>query len=158
MERQHLYALHLQWTGNTGTGTNGYNNYERSHFFSVKGKEMISCSSDVSFRGDKSKYNPEELLVASISSCHMLWFLHLCSDEGIVVTGYSDNATGIMQETVTGSGFFKEVILCPQVTVKHDSMIDKANALHKKANEFCFIANSLKFPVYHQPNCIAENN
>ncbi len=156
MHKEHLYCLNVEWTGNTGNGTKEYKGYERSHSIHAKGKEVIFASSDASFRGDKTKYNPEELLVASISSCHMLWYLHLCADAGVVVVSYTDNAVGTMQETETGSGYFKEITLFPQVVVKDISMIDKANRLHKKANEYCFIANSVKFPVHHKPQCEAE--
>ncbi len=156
MNREHFYHLSLQWTGNTGNGTSAYTAYERSHIISTAGKTEIYCSSDPSFRGDKTKYNPEELLVASIASCHMLWYLHLCAEAGINVVSYTDNAAGIMVETETGSGYFKEITLYPQVVVKDISMIDTANKLHSKANEYCFIANSLKFPVHHKPQCKAE--
>ncbi len=157
MNKQHTYKLNVQWTGNTGTGTTGYKAYERSHHIYSNGKSGIQCSSDPAFRGDVTKYNPEELLVASIASCHMLWYLHLCADAGIIVVSYIDYAVGIMQETETGSGFFKEVTLFPEVTVKDASMVEKANSLHHKANEYCFIANSVKFPIHHQPTCRAEN-
>ncbi|HEX5154222.1 MAG TPA: OsmC family protein [Parafilimonas sp.] len=156
MNKKHLYSLTIRWTGNTGAGTNHYRAYERSHNIQAKDKTEILCSSDGSFRGDKTKYNPEELLVASVSSCHMLWYLHLCADAGVVVVEYSDNATGVMQETENGSGYFTEITLFPKVVVKDASMIEKANSLHRKANEYCFIANSVKFPVRHQPACVAE--
>ena len=125
MRAQHYYKVTTRWTGNKGTGTDNYRNYERSHTIAIENKPDMLCSSDPAFRGDRIKYNPEDLLVSSISSCHMLWYLHLCSEAGVVVLDYTDNATGIMDE--------------------------KANELHKKANEFCFIANSLNFPVKHNP-------
>lgn len=153
MNKTHKYNISVRWTGNTGKGTAGYKGYERSHTVSVPNKTEILCSSDPSFLGDKTKYNPEELLVASISTCHMLWYLHLCADAGIIVTAYHDNATGTMQENENGGGYFKEIALYPHVIVKDDSMVEKANNLHSKANEFCFIANSLKFPVHHKPTC-----
>jgi organic hydroperoxide reductase OsmC/OhrA len=156
MHKKHQYDLTVKWTGNTGNGTAGYKNYERSHFFQAANKAEVLCSSDPSFRGDKTKYNPEELLVASISTCHMLWYLHLCSEAGIVVINYTDNATGMMQETENGSGYFEEITLYPQVVVKDASMIEKANSLHEKANALCFIANSVKFPVHHKPTCTTE--
>ncbi|QBQ40525.1 OsmC family protein [Sphingobacterium psychroaquaticum] len=148
---QHNYIATIQWTGNKGTGTDDYRKYERSYEVRVDGKPTISGSSDPAFRGDKSKYNPEDLLVASLSSCHMLWYLHLCAEAGIIVVDYMDNATGIMAETANGGGQFTEVTLNPIVTVKETNMIDKANELHKKANELCFIANSVNFPVRHHP-------
>ncbi|RKS97380.1 OsmC family protein [Chryseobacterium defluvii] len=151
MNKEHHYKTTIQWTGNKGTGTNGYRNYERSHTISVENKAIIEGSSDPAFRGDKTKYNPEEMLLASLSSCHMLWYLHFCSKEGIIVTDYKDHATGIMMETANGSGQFTEVTLYPEIIVTDESMIEKANNLHHKANEFCFIANSVNFPVKHNP-------
>src|SRR5450755_149078 len=155
--KEHIYHTKLQWTGNTGKGTESYRGYERSHIISVVGKQPIPGSSDPSFRGDKTKYNPEELFVASLSSCHMLWYLHLCSEAGVIVIDYADNATGIMQETEDGGGHFTEVTLHPTVVVRDKSMIEKANELHDKANKLCFIANSCNFPIYHKSNCKAEN-
>ncbi len=158
MAAQHHYKLTLNWTGNTGAGTLNYGAYERSHTITVKNKSDIPCSSDPAFRGDKTKHNPEELLLASLSSCHMLWFLHLCADGGIVVTDYIDNATGIMIETSSGGGHFTEVTLNPIVTVSETSMTEKANELHKKANELCFIANSVNFPVRQKATCKVTDN
>jgi len=149
MEKEHFYSLITTWTGNTGTGTSAYSKFERSHVISVANKPDLLGSSDPAFRGDSSKHNPEDLLVASLSSCHMLWYLHLCASAGIIVVDYVDNATGIMVETTNGGGKFKEVTLNPVVTVENSSMIEKANALHTIANEFCFIANSVNFPVHH---------
>ena len=151
--KEHKYHTNLQWTGNTGKGTENYRGYERAHSISVEGKPLILASSDPSFRGDKSKYNPEEMFVASLSSCHMLWFLHLCSEASVIVLEYSDSATGIMIESDNGNGKFSEVILHPKVKVKEAWMIEKVDALHEKANEFCFIANSCNFPVKHQSHC-----
>ncbi|MBS1747148.1 MAG: OsmC family protein [Bacteroidetes bacterium] len=153
MKKVHRYNVSLQWTGNNGKGTSAYNVYSRNHTIIVNGKPEIVATSDPSFLGDIERYNPEELLVASISSCHLLWYLHLCSEAGVIVTAYTDRAIGTMRETEKGSGYFEEVVLYPHVFVSHTSMIDTANALHKKANEFCFIANSVNFPVRHQPTC-----
>lgn len=149
--KEHNYKATIQWTGNKGTGTSGYRNYERSHTISIENKAIIEGSSDPAFRGDQTKYNPEEMLLASLSSCHMLWYLHFCSEEGIIVTEYIDHATGIMAEKENGSGYFKEVTLHPIVIVTEESMVKKANELHHKASEFCFIANSVNFPVKHIP-------
>ena len=158
MNGQHQYQLTIQWTGNKGTGTSSYSAYERSHEIIADNKAAILASSDPAFRGDKTRYNPEELLVASLASCHMLWYLHLCSAAGVIVTGYQDNATGTMMETTNGGGYFKEVILNPVVTVTESCMIEKANALHAKANELCFIANSVNFKVGHNPVCKLSDN
>ena len=149
MIKEHSYKLTIKWTGNTGKGTLDYRSYERSHSIQADNKNEINASSDPAFRGDKTKYNPEELLVASLSSCHMLWFLHLCADNGIVITDYVDNPIGIMIETENGGGKFKEVILNPIVTIENKDFADNIDNLHKKANELCFIANSVNFTVKH---------
>lgn len=156
MKKQHNYIATVKWTGNKGKGTSNYREFERSHIVSIDSKPDILCSSDSAFRGDKTKYNPEELLVASLSSCHMLWYLHLCSEAGIIVTDYIDNATGTMIETSNGGGRFTEVVLNPIVMVNESSMIEKANELHKKANALCFIANSVNFEVEHNSTCVSE--
>ena len=149
MKGQHNYNLTVKWTGNKGTGTSDYRAFERSHSISIDNKTEILGSSDPAFLGDKTKHNPEDLLVASLSSCHMLWYLHLCAEAKVIVVDYVDNATGVMVETSNGGGQFTEVALNPIVTVTDISMIEKANELHKKANELCFIANSVNFPVRH---------
>jgi organic hydroperoxide reductase OsmC/OhrA len=150
MTKEHHYRLTIEWTGNTGSGTSDYRSYERSHIIKADNKPEIMASSDPAFRGDKTKYNPEELLLASISSCHMLWFLHLCADEDIVVMEYTDNPTGTMIETDNGGGKFSEVILKPEVTVKDSASLNKLENIHHKAHERCFIANSVNFPIIHQ--------
>ena len=154
MKGQHDYTVEVTWTGNRGQGTVDYREYDRSHTISVDGKADILGSSDTPFRGDAKRHNPEDMLVASLSTCHMLWYLHLCADAGVVVTGYADKATGTMVEKATGGGNFTEVVLHPVVTVRDSSMIDKANELHNKAHEKCFIANSVNFPVRHEPGCV----
>ena len=157
MKGLHNYNLFLKWTGNKGMGTSDYKSYERSYSINIENKVDFFGSSDPAFLGDKTKYNPEELLVASLSSCHMLWYLHLCAEAKIIVVDYVDKATGQMIETSNGGGRFTEVTLNPIVKVKDISMVEKANELHQKANELCFIANSCNFPIYHKPICNTEN-
>jgi organic hydroperoxide reductase OsmC/OhrA len=151
--KEHTYYTRLQWTGNTGLGTETYRGYERSHEISVEGKPTILASSDPSFRGDRTKYNPEEMFLASLSSCHMLWFLHFCSEASVIVVTYEDFATGKLVETDEGNGKFSSVTLHPAVKVKEAWMMEKTQALHEKAHHFCFIANSVNFPVKHDPVC-----
>jgi len=151
MEKTHHYATVLTWTGNKGEGTSHYKAYDRDHILSAGGKPEIPGSSDPSFRGNPGRYNPEELLVASLSSCHMLWYLHLCSVNNVVVVDYRDQAEGIMLENSDGSGYFKEVILRPVVTITDEARLQVAQELHHEAHKFCFIANSCNFPVHHQP-------
>jgi organic hydroperoxide reductase OsmC/OhrA len=149
----HHYKAVIEWTGNQGNGTSDYSSYSRNHLIQVAGKMAIAGSSDPVFRGDKTLHNPEDLLVASLSACHMLSYLHLCAVSGIVVTAYSDEATGTMVETAGGGGRFTEVHLHPVVTVKEPSMIELASELHHKAHENCFIASSCNFPVLHFATC-----
>ncbi len=153
--QQHQYQIDLRWTGNQGAGTRSYTAYRRDHELSAEGKAItIPASSDPAFRGDPARYNPEELLVASLSGCHMLWFLHLCAVNRIVVVDYVDHATGTMEETADGGGRFTEVTLHPLVTVTEEHMIEPANALHAEAHRLCFIANSCNFPVRHEPRAV----
>jgi len=155
--KTHHYKVDLEWTGNKGSGTADYRAYRRDHIVSVAGKEHhIMGSSDPSFLGDPSRYNPEELFLSSLSTCHMLWYLHLCSMYQVVVTAYEDHATGIMEEQKNGSGQFTEVTLYPTVHVKETSMINKANELHEEANNMCFIANSCNFKIGHQPTTLTN--
>ena len=149
MEKLHRYKAEIKWTGNKGSGTDHYTNYERDFNISIGNKPIIHGSSDPAFRGDENKYNPEDLLLSAVSSCHMLWYLHLCSVAGVVVEEYTDNATGIMEERKDGSGCFTEVVLNPRVIVSLESMLPKATELHAVANQMCFIANSVNFPIKH---------
>lgn len=150
MEKQHQYKATILWTGNQGQGTTGYQTYSREHTISIENKMNIPGSSDADFRGDSTRYNPEELLLCSLSACHMLWYLHLCAEAGVVVTAYEDQATGIMTLNAEGSGQFAKVILYPKVVVADSTMINRASSLHQLANEMCFIARSVNFPVKHE--------
>jgi organic hydroperoxide reductase OsmC/OhrA len=154
--KQHHYSAVVNWTGNKGEGTKSYKSYDRSHDIIIEGKEIIKGSSDPAFLGDRKKHNPEDLFLASISSCHMLWYLHLCSNAGIIVTNYTDNPKGIMTETEDGGGKFTAVTLYPTITLKNIVQKDEAMELHKKTNELCFIANSLNFEVKHEATFISN--
>jgi organic hydroperoxide reductase OsmC/OhrA len=152
--KEHRYSTHVTWTGNIGEGTANYRVYSRDHVISIDGKPEIPASSDPSFRGDPARYNPEELLVASLSSCHMLWYLHLCAVNKIVVTAYKDQAVGTLSERPDGSGEFLRVTLKPRITISSGNR-ERALALHHEAHEFCFIANSVKFPVEVEPEVLS---
>lgn len=147
MSGQHRYRTTLVWTGNDGSGTGTYRGYRRDHVISADGKPPLPGSSDPAFRGDGTRYNPEELLVASLSACHMLWYLHLCADHGVVVVEYRDEASGVMQEDDDGGGSFVRVVLRPRVRIAAGGDREKAHALHERAHGRCFIARSVRFPV-----------
>ena len=152
----HHYKINLEWTGNEGTGTSSYTAYLRDHIFKKDGKILLEASSDPAFRGDSGKLNPEELLISAISSCHMLWYLHLCSDAGIVVTSYVDIPEGEMIQDNTGGGRFSKVVLNPLVNIQDKSLKAKAIALHDKAHELCFISQSCNFPISVQASFVNE--
>lgn len=149
--RQHTYETEVVWTGNLGTGTDSYRSYRRTHEVSADGPAPIAGSSDPHFRGDADRWNPEQLLLAALSQCHMLSYLHVCAVNGVVVTAYTDRAAGTMTETGDGGGRFTGVVLRPRVEVAEPSMAEKAVALHEDAHRLCFIASSVNFPVGHEP-------
>jgi organic hydroperoxide reductase OsmC/OhrA len=142
------FRMTTTWTGNRGTGTSEYRAYGRDHEMSGERKStMIPGSSSPKFRGDRERYNPEELLVGALSACHMLWFLHLCADSGIAVTGYRDDAEGALDLNADGSGQFREVVLHPVVDLPDRSREAELGALHERAHTRCFLARSVNFPV-----------
>ncbi|TNE54935.1 MAG: OsmC family peroxiredoxin [Bacteroidetes bacterium] len=148
--KEHQYEIVVRWTGNLGEGTSSYRSYSRDHVLEVAGKKRLFCSSDPMFRGDRSKHNPEELFIYALSSCHMLWYLHFCADQGIEVVEYQDQPLGMM---VLGGAKerFKEVILKPRIVLKNLEQIELAKSLHEQAHEHCFIANSVNCEIRIEP-------
>jgi organic hydroperoxide reductase OsmC/OhrA len=155
--REHRYSVTVTWRGNRGTGTSNYRSYARDHEIAADAKPAINGSADPQFHGDRTRWNPEELLVAALSSCHQLWYLHLAAAAGIVVTDYVDHAEGVMDEDADGSGRFVRVVLHPAVTVAAGSDVTRAAALHHTAHEKCFIANSVNFPVVCEPSIVVAD-
>jgi len=143
---EHRYQLRVNWSG----ATQGYESYSRNHTIEIAGKPVIEASSDPAFRGDPGLMTPEDMLLAALSSCHMLWYLHLCAVNGVVVTAYEDEAQAKMIEG-PGGGRFTDVLLRPAVTISPDSDEAIACDLHERAHAECFIANSVNFPVRHEP-------
>jgi organic hydroperoxide reductase OsmC/OhrA len=154
--KTHRYSVTVNWTGNRGSGTSGYRAYGRDHTIAAAGKPPIAGSSDPAFQGDPARWNPEEMLVASVSTCHQLWYLHLASAAGIRVVGYEDRPVGVMAEDPDGSGRFTGVALQPIVTIAAGGDPIKAAALHHDAHAKCFIANSVNFPVECRPEIRVE--
>ena len=149
----HHYALALTWQGNRGSGTSGYRDYGRDVLLRAEGKPDLLGSADPTFRGDAGRWNPEELLVAALSQCHLLSYLHSAVNHGIVVTAYDDEPVGTMAQTGQG-GRFTAVVLRPRVSVAEESMVEAALAIHHEASENCFIAASVAFPVSHEPTVL----
>lgn len=147
----HTYSAELSWSGAVTGGTTSYTSYSRDHDVIFDGKPPLPGSADPVFRGDPTRYNPEELLVAALAQCHMLWFLHLAAVAGIVVVGYTDRATGTMRVEAAGHGQFTEVVLRPCVTVTGEAADADLAGLHARAQEHCFIARSVNFTVRTDP-------
>ena len=147
---RHHYELTTLWVGNEGSGTSDYKSYSRAHVIRAEGKREIQGSSDTAFHGDVTRWNPEELLIAALSQCHMLSFLHVAQLSGVVVEHYEDRASGILETRPDGSGHITEVTLRPQIDMSagDPSVIPE---LHHRASQLCFIANSVNFPVRHEP-------
>ncbi|MFC6357363.1 OsmC family protein [Luethyella okanaganae] len=150
MNHPHHYALRTEWSGNRGTGTSGYRDYGRQHLVTAVGKHAIEGSSDPTFHGDRDRWNPEELLLAALSQCHMLSYLHVAASNRVVVVGYSDDAVGTMETGLDGGGRFTTATLRPLVVVAAESMVELAGSLHAEAARKCFIAASVNFPVEHE--------
>ncbi|MHC5796811.1 OsmC family protein [Lacisediminihabitans sp. FW035] len=153
MNHEHNFVVALEWTGNRGTGTSGYKAYGRDHVVRAEGKHEISGSSDRVFHGDADRWNPEEMLIAALSQCHLLSYLHVAASNGVVVTEYTDAATGVMEQTADGGGHFTSVTLRPIVTISAGDP-ELARSLHHEARLKCFIANSMNFPVEHEPQVV----
>ncbi|MFS0712497.1 OsmC family protein [Microbacterium sp. 2P01SA-2] len=153
---EHRYSVRAEWTGNRGTGTSDYRDYDRAVTLSIDGKPSLAASSDKPFRGDPTRWNPEDLLLSALSECHLLSYLHACVTAGVVVVEYADDATGTMREDGRGGGAFTEVVLRPRVVVAEESMREAALEAHAQANAWCFIANSVNFPVRHEPTIVVS--
>lgn len=148
---QHNYQIAIEWTGNRGTGTDTYCGYGRDHIIRADGLPDIAGTADPTFHGDKDRWNPEQLMLAALSQCHMLSYLHVAVTHGVVVTGYQDQASGTLRLNRDNSGEFTQVVLRPQVSLADDSQRELADSLHQQANRVCFIARSVNFPVLHEP-------
>ena len=156
-DREHRYAVRLDWTGNLGSGTSGYRSYSRNHLLGSGDKPTIAGSADAAFRGDRDRWNPEELLVGALAQCHMLWFLDLATRRRVIVVDYADEATGRMLEHYDGSGEFVEVTLRPTVTIAAGGSVDVVESLHQGVHGLCFIARSVSFPVRVEARTIVED-
>lgn len=150
----HTYAVSLTWTGNRGSGTTGYRDYDRDHEVRSGDAPLLLGSADPAFRGNPTRWNPEQLLVASLAQCHQLWYLHLASEAGVVVTAYADDAVGTMAVSPSGAGEFTSVTLRPTVSIAPQCDPDLAMSLHGQAHAMCFIARSVNFPVHHEPTVV----
>ena len=151
MAKLHDFAASIVWTGNRGEGTRAYKGYDRTWDIALPGKDIIHCSNDPLLGGDPAKMNPEDLLISALSACHMLWYLHLASNAGIVVTGYRDDPIGHGETLPNGAGRFLAAVLRPKNSVQEGADLGFAGELHHKVHDFCFIARSVNFPVSYEP-------
>lgn len=151
LSKQHAYRTKIEWTGNRGSGTSAYKAYDRTWNLAENGKPVLECSNDPLLGGDPAKYNPEDMLLSALSSCHMLWYLHLCADAGITVQSYVDEPEAIGEMDISGRGRFVSACLKPMITIEAGSDIEKAHALHDEIHQYCFIARSVNFPVTYEP-------
>jgi organic hydroperoxide reductase OsmC/OhrA len=154
--KEHRYTVTVEWTGNRGEGTSGYRNYDRDSRVSAEQTEPIAGSADPAFRGNPSRWNPEQLLVAAASQCHMLSYLHQAAVNGVIVTGYVDHPTAVMSEDGSGGGRFTEITLRPVVTITEQEHVELAENLHAEASKWCFVANTLNLPVGHRPRTLVQ--
>lgn len=151
---EHHFSTSVFWTGNRGTGTSGYRDYGRDHSVTAAGVPALLGSADRTFHGDRDRWNPELLLIAALSQCHMLSYLHVAVLHGVAVTQYEDSATGTMVLNADGSGQFSSVTLNPRIAVAEPAMAELALSLHAEASRKCFIARSVNFPVHHVPGML----
>ena len=163
MPQLHQYSVDLAWTGARRSGTTSFTAYGRDHELRAGNRPVILATSDPHFRGDASRWSPEDLLVSSLAQCHMVWLLHVAARDGVAVLGYSDSATGIIRVEAAGQGHFTEVVLHPRVSVASGATLPDGSPvvgevlarLHDEAHEHCFIARSVNFPVRVQPTAVA---
>jgi organic hydroperoxide reductase OsmC/OhrA len=151
MAKLHDFASSIIWTGNRGEGTRAYKGYDRTWDIVLPGKDIIHCSNDPLLGGDPAKMNPEDLLISALSACHMLWYLHLASNAGIVVSDYRDDPIGHGETLPNGAGRFLAAVLRPKISVQEGADLSIAAELHHKVHDFCFIARSVNFPVSYEP-------
>jgi len=147
----HTYEVSVRWTGDRGTGTSGYRDYGRDHDVTADGKHPIAGSADPAFRGDRDRWNPEELLLGALAQCHMMSYLYVAVQRGFTVVEYTDTATASLDVHRDGTGEVTAVTLRPVVTVLEADRVEDADAAHAEANRLCFIARSVAFPVQHTP-------
>lgn len=148
--KKHDFVSRVVWTGNRGQGTASYRGYDRTWDIAVPGKPVVNCSNDPLLGGDPTLMNPEDLLISSLSACHMLWYLHLASSAGIVVLGYEDAPVGHGESAPDGTGRFVAATLKPVITVAEGTDTDRADAIHAEIHKYCFIARSVNFPIRHE--------
>lgn len=150
MSKQHPFESRIIWTGNRGDGTSSYRGYDRNWEIRTPGKPVTACSNDPLLGGDPALPNPADLLLSALSSCHMLWYVHLASQAGIVVTGYEDNPIGIGESSPNGAGQYVSATLRPTIRVKAGADLQRADAIHGEIHAYCFIARSVNFPVAYE--------
>ncbi|MFC7945298.1 OsmC family protein [Microbacterium oxydans] len=158
MSRSHHYEILVEWVGNLGSGTSSYRAFSRDHVVTAATTPPILASSDVAFRGDPGRWNPEQLFLSAIAQCHMLWFLHLASQAGVIVLSYVDAPSGEMIEQDDGRGRFETIVLRPLVTITAESDPAFAQSLHSTVADYCYIARSVSVPIVHHPVTVVDGS
>ncbi|MHA7775186.1 OsmC family protein [Roseibium sp. M-1] len=150
MGKEHDYSSLIRWTGNRGEGTRTYRGYDRTWEIRTPGKPVVHCSNDPLLGGDPTLHNPEDLLLSSLASCHMLWYLHLASNAGIAVSSYEDAPVAVGETEASGAGRFLRAVLKPVITVPAGTDLARADAIHHEIHKVCYIARSVSFPVSYE--------
>jgi organic hydroperoxide reductase OsmC/OhrA len=153
MAHEHRFQALITWTGAAKGPAESYRTYSREYKVEIEGKPDLTASAAAPFYGDATLHNPEDLLLAAISGCHLLSYLAIAARQGVVVTSYTDEATATMA-IKDGKMRFVEATLRPRVTITPESDREKTMSMHHQANHECFIANSLNFPVHHEPEIV----
>lgn len=159
LDLDNLHELHdfsptIRWTGNRGQGTSSYRSYDRKWQIETPGKPVIQCSNDPMLGGDPELHNPEDMLISALSACHMLWYLHLASNGGIIVESYEDCPVGYGETAPNGAGRFVAATLRPRVVVQAGTSLAQAEAIHGRVHQYCFIARSVNFPISYEPETV----
>jgi organic hydroperoxide reductase OsmC/OhrA len=153
---EHDFTARVVWTGNRGQGTSSYRAYDRTWNVETPGKPVIHCSNDPMLGGDPTLHNPEDMLIAALSACHMLWYLHLASDAGIKVQAYRDDPVAVGETLPSGASRFLRATLRPEITVPEGTDLARADAIHHEIGKVCFIARSVNFPVAHEARYVTQ--
>lgn len=158
MSKTQNYKLDLSWQGNHGAGTMTHTSYDRNFTTHEGSRPPVLGSSHPAFRGNSERYCPEELLLASLSSCHMLWYLHMCAAHEVVVLEYHDHPVMEMEVKEFGNGDIRSATLSPVVRIASEDQREQAMAMHQRAHQSCFIAKAVNFEIILKPKIVESES